>query len=114
MEKQCISKFKYQDQCTVSDKLSQNQRRDRIQSIMNAYGDDLSKTLDTELNKKPDLTISYHINCVSGYTSSSSLKNYKLSSNYDADPPTLNPYDYGWMKDPVSLMGSLEPITAFC
>ena len=29
----------------------------------------------------------------------------------DADPPTLDPCNYGWMKDPLSHMGSLEPIT---
>ena len=83
-------KLKYQDQCKESDRLSQNQGPDRIWTIISAsktYGDDLYKQLETELAINPNLIISYHKNCVSGYTSSLSLKKYQACRASDTEPP---------------------------
>ena len=70
MEIQCTFKFKYQDQCKESDKLSQNQGPDKtltIISVSKTYGDDLYKQFETALAIIPILIISYHKNCIKIY-----------------------------------------------
>lgn len=76
MEKECIFKFKY-DGCE-HDKtdLQTNKTQTRVHTIINAsrqYGDGLYDKLEKCLQENETLTVYYHKNCVSRYTSKTNI-----------------------------------------
>ena len=62
MENECIFKFKYEEECPESERLSQNQGPARIHSIITAsklYQDGLHEKLENGLSSNPSLRVSY-------------------------------------------------------
>ena len=87
MEHQCIFQFKYR--CDEKTSLSKNNGIARVKSIISAskaYGDTLHEELQPQLDRDENLTIYYHKNCVSRYTSTSNLNKYYNNEN-DSPPP---------------------------
>ena len=79
MEVKCLFKFRYGSECDDSQPCSSNKGRARIDSIIKAskiYLDDLHVGLEQNLTDNEQLTIHYHKNCVSRYTSSSNTSRY--------------------------------------
>ncbi|MPD06208.1 hypothetical protein E2C01_102002 [Portunus trituberculatus] len=95
MSEECIFKFKYGEKCEKETKgLQKNKGPNRIQSIVDAsrkYGDNLHIKLQEQLTENPDLTISYHKNCASRYTSKSNLGKYG-QQNTSEEPPRKLPF----------------------
>lgn len=89
MEEKCLFKFRYGSECDDSKRCSSNKGRARIESIINAsklYMDNLHVDLELKLAENEQLTIHYHKNCVSRYTSSSSN-----TSRYTKEQPVSKP-----------------------
>ena len=87
-EERCIFHFKYD--CDIS-KCIQNKGTERIESIIKAseaYNDCLHLTLHKDLEKDPNIKISYHKNCVSRYTSVSNIRKYRYQANEFEEQPT--------------------------
>lgn len=84
MSEECAFKFRYGEECEKETKgLQKNKGPGRIQSIIDAsrkYGDNLHIKLQEQLTENPDMTISYHKNCVSRYTSKSNLGKHRQQS----------------------------------
>lgn len=79
MEGKCLFKFRYGSECNDSQPGQTNKGRARIDSIIKAskiYLDDLHVELEQNLRDNEQLTIHYHKNCVSRYTSSSNTSRY--------------------------------------
>jgi len=95
----CIFKDKYNcdDQPCI-----QNKGLSRVHSIISAslaYEDDLHIALTQKLSETKDLTINYHKNCVSRYTSKSNTKHGKKSTEVRLPPPkrlrhSFAPFDF--------------------
>ena len=83
MDESCIFKFRYGSECKDSSHLSQTSGSSRLDTIINAskvYGDELHVTLEKQRAEHPNLTVFYHKNCVSKYTSKSNLVKYQTSA----------------------------------
>ena len=90
MEGKCIFKFRYGTECNDKVACSSNKGKPRIISIINAsklYDDELHITLQQQLSENEQLSVYYHKNCVSRYTSSSNTAKFMSSSNA-GNPPT--------------------------
>ena len=90
---ECFFKEKYGIDCKSEDKLSQSRGPSRIQSIIaasKAYGDGLHLTLERQLATNEEISLSYHKNCVSRYTSRTNLAHHKkVTTDTDAqEQPT--------------------------
>lgn len=103
MDEKCIFKFRYGDDCVDTDRCSQNSGPSRIHSIIKAsksYKDDLHIELENQFQQNENLTVYYHKNCVSRYTSKSNLAKYENPDNDNAPPPSkrlrhsLAPFDF--------------------
>ena len=89
MEVKCLFKFRYGSECHDSQPYQTNKGRARIDSIIKAskiYSDDLHVELEQNLADNEQLTIHYHKNCVSRYTSSSNTSRYAKKFP-DSKPP---------------------------
>ena len=90
MSEECVFKYKYTKDCAQDSKaLQRNSGPERILTIIDAsqkYGDDLHTKLQKQLSANSDLTIFYHKNCVSRYTSKSNLAKYE-QGNVQEEPP---------------------------
>lgn len=79
MMAECFFKERYGKDCKEQEKLCQSKGPSRIQSIINAsktYGDDLHLRLEGEFATE-DISLSYHKNCVSRYTSKTNLSHHQ-------------------------------------
>jgi hypothetical protein len=92
MDEQCIFKSKYGDQCDDRQPCSKSAGSSRIISIIQAsqtYKDSLFTELETQFSTDPDLSVFYHKNCVSRYTSKTNLAKYlKADTDEEAGPST--------------------------
>lgn len=89
MEGKCIFKFRYGSECDDSKPCSSNKGRARIDSIIKAskiYRDDLHFGLEKQIAGNEHLTIHYHKNCVSRYSSSSNTSRH-IKENPVSNPP---------------------------
>ena len=93
MSGECVFTFKYGKDCAQDSKgLQRNSGPERILAIIDAsqkYEDDLHTKLQKQLSENPNLTIFYHKNCVSRYTSKSNLAKYELQSVSEKPPRKL-------------------------
>lgn len=101
MDQACVFKFRYGDECEDRKPCSQNVGSARIHTIVKAskaYRDGLHETLEKQLAENENLTINYHKNCVSRYTSRTNVAKYETDEY--AAPPTKklrhyhSPYDF--------------------
>ena len=83
-------KFRYGSECDNSKPCSSNKGRARIDSIVKAskiYRDDLHVELEQQVEEDENLTVYFHRNCVSRYTSSSkTAKHTREHSNVNDHP----------------------------
>ena len=83
-------KFRYGSECDNSKPCSSNKGRARIDSIVKAskiYRDDLHVELEQQVEEDENLTVYYHRNCVSRYTSSSNTAKHTPEHSNVNDPP---------------------------
>ena len=76
MAMKCLFKFRYGPECDNSKPCSSNKGHARIDSIIKAskvYRDDLHVELEQKVEEDETLTVYFHRNCVSRYTSSSNM-----------------------------------------
>ena len=83
-------KFRYGSECDNSKPCSSNKGRARIDSIVkasNIYRDDLHVELEQQVEEDENLTVYFHRNCVSRYTSSSNTAKHTREHSNANDPP---------------------------
>ena len=93
----CSFESVYEKECVKSTKgLVESNGTKRIISIIEAskkYNDDLHISLESKLLSDPNLTVYYHKNCVSRYTSKSNLVKYGSISDEEEPPRKLRKSD---------------------
>ena len=80
---ECFFKEKYGKDCKPQEKLCHSKGPSRIQSIIAAsktYRDDLHLRLEREFATGNDISLSYHKNCVSRYTSKTNLVHHQKAA----------------------------------
>ena len=92
MTEDCFFKAKYGQACEGQKdrRCSTNIDPSRIESIINAskvYDDGLCNELAEQLESNPNLTIYYHKNCVSRYTSKTNISRFQAIRKNSEDVP---------------------------
>ena len=83
-------KFRYGSECNNSKPCTFNKGQARIDSIIQVskvYRDDLHVELEHQIEEDENLTVYFHRNCVSRYTSSTNTVRHTLDHSVN-DPPT--------------------------